>query len=390
MDLNNKNIAFFIAMKCEYGGNLFLMLKTLARILKDKFSSNVYFVLPKQNISGWHEVIRNEFELVFIEAPYNNCSHEILKFITEKKIDLIHSHFEAYDISISKAVKRSRRNVKQVWHLHDAINIDLSGRNYIFLRKLIRNYRNWRHYGYYGKNIYLLGVSAEILSIIEQFKDSKLIKYPKLLSNEELSNANFKYGEVLINGIDTSRLPEGYKRPTGVFTFFSFGGRVKGKGIPVILDACEILEKQNYKFKMLITTNMKVDMYVKERYGHNLPEWLMLEKQTDNIASLFSQSHCYISASLYETMSMAIAEASIYGLPVIQNDLPGTFWNTDTPSAFVFEKNNVDQLVVKMKQVMAMDPYELEQKCQISSSMNRERLALNKWVEAVIKVYQKI
>ncbi len=43
MDIRNKNIAFFEAVRCEYGGNTFLMLMALARKLRDEFSANVFF-----------------------------------------------------------------------------------------------------------------------------------------------------------------------------------------------------------------------------------------------------------------------------------------------------------------------------------------------------------
>lgn len=150
MDLRNKNIAFFEAVKCEYGGNTFLMLMALARKLRDSFQANVFFVLPKQKISGWHEAIQKEFELIFTEAPYDKCSHEIEMFLKEKEIDLIHSHYEAYDISVAKAIIRSGRNIKQVWHLHDWVNLDLSGRSLSPLRKLYRNVLYWRKYNLLG------------------------------------------------------------------------------------------------------------------------------------------------------------------------------------------------------------------------------------------------
>ena len=192
MNLRNKNIAFFEAVKCEYGGNTFLMLMALARQLRDSFQANVYFVLPKQKISGWHEAIRKEFELKFTDAPYDKCSPEIEEFLKVKEIDLIHSHYEAYDISVAKAIKRSGRDIKQVWHLHDWVNIDLSGRNLIPLRKLYRNAVYWSKYHLWGGKSYLLGVSAEILYTIEQFKDSMMFRYPRIASNEELSHMNFK------------------------------------------------------------------------------------------------------------------------------------------------------------------------------------------------------
>ncbi len=217
-----------------------------------------------------------------------------------------------------------------------------------------------------------------------------LVRYPRIASNEELCRMNYKYGEVLLNGIDVSRLPEGYIRPNEMFTFFTFGGRTYGKGIPVILDACDILSEEGISFRMMITKGTDTVSYVKKRYSEQIPQWLELMPQSDDIASLFSLAHCYISASKGETMSMAIAEASIFGLPVIQNDIAGSWWNADTPSAFVFKKDNVKELVSLMKKVMDMKSEELAERCRLSSAINRERLSLDRWVNRVIDVYQRI
>lgn len=48
-------------------------------------------------------------------------------------------------------------------------------------------------------------------------------------------------------------------------------------------------------------------------------------------------------------MSMAIAEASIWGLPIIESDIIGTSWNRNNPSTFLFEAGNVEMLAEKRK-----------------------------------------
>ena len=114
----------------------------------------------------------------------------------------------------------------------------------------------------------------------------------------------------------------------------------------------------------MITKGVGTADFVENRYGGRIPEYIELVNQTSNIASLFEKSQCFISASLQETMSMAIAEASIYGLPVIQSDILGTWWNADNPSTFLFRVNDTNDLLKQMKCVMDYDEHLLDDMCK--------------------------
>lgn len=89
-------------------------------------------------------------------------------------------------------------------------------------------------------------------------------------------------------------------------------------------------------------------MYEKST-SETFPQWLEIVPESDNIATIFEKATCYISASYYETVSMAIAEASIWGLPIIESDIIGTSWNRNNPSTFLFEAGNVEMLAEKRK-----------------------------------------
>lgn len=89
-------------------------------------------------------------------------------------------------------------------------------------------------------------------------------------------------------------------------------------------------------------------------------------------------------------MSMAIAEASIYGLPVIQSDILGTWWNADNPSTFLFRVNDTNDLLKQMKCVMDYDEHLLDDMCRKTIKVNKQRLSMNEWVNNIISVYEKV
>lgn len=87
---------------------------------------------------------------------------------------------------------------------------------------------------------------------------------------------------------------------------------------------------------------------------------------------------------------MCVAEASISGLPVIQSNIPGTYWNSDTPSSYLFKVGDSDELAHRMEELINTDKNRLKEQCNISSEINKERLNINNWCKEIIYIYEKI
>jgi glycosyltransferase involved in cell wall biosynthesis len=86
-------------------------------------------------------------------------------------------------------------------------------------------------------------------------------------------------------------------------------------------------------------------------------------------------------------MSTAIAEATLAGIPVIQSDIPGTYWNANNPSVFLFKSGNIDDLVTKMEMVIKSNRTQLIEDCRISRQNNLERLQIDTWCKKVLDSY---
>jgi len=126
---------------------------------------------------------------------------------------------------------------------------------------------------------------------------------------------------------------------------------------------------------------------VKEIVGNNIPSWLQLVEQTNDVNQLLNNASCYVSTSVHETMSTAIAEATLAGIPVIQSDIPGTYWNANNPSVFLFKSGNIDDLVTKMEMVIKSNRTQLIEDCRISRQNNLERLQIDTWCKKVLDSY---
>ena len=89
-------------------------------------------------------------------------------------------------------------------------------------------------------------------------------------------------------------------------------------------------------------------------------------------------------------MSTAVAEATLYKIPVIQSDIAGTYWNADRPSTWVFRNGDEEELAEKMWQVMCVEPEEMRKRCEETYRMNCGILSLDAWCAGVIAVYEKL
>lgn len=389
MDINGKHIAFACCYEAPYGGNFISMLTSLGTVLQEKYGCKIYFIFPQQASKIWLEDLSKKFNIGYTRKPYNESESDIFRLLSKWHVDLVHTHFENYDIPVAKAIKEGNLSIKMVWHLHDYMSLDKTGLSLPRIRKILSNQKFWNHYGRWGKDAYFIGVSAEVTNFATHYRNHRF-SYPTTMSNEKLEAAIFPKAEVIINGIDINRLRgrETYQFPSYKTTFLSFGGEAVSKGISCILDAAYILEKKGLDFEIRITRGYTVDSLFASRFSCGLPSWLKIVEQTNNIATLFDECHCYISASLRETMSMAIAEASIYGLPVIQSDIPGTWWNSHNPSTFLFHVNDAEGLAVQMENVINADKSNLFGKVQITSKNNQSLLSMQAWIERIINIYQ--
>lgn len=389
MELVRKNIAFVLSFEAPYGGNILKMLYALSELLAAKYEMGIHFIFPEQQEKEWLSVLKKKYKVGFTRKPYESSADDIYKLLSGWNIDIVHTHFDNYDIPVAKAITRSKRDIKHVVHLHDYLSFDKTGLSLPWLRKRKTNFDLWKRYGWYCRKAYFIGVSAEVTNIATHYRNH-FFSLPSSYPDEVLEKMRFNRAEVLLNGIDMSRLEGEYHKPSGSFSFLTFGGEARGKGIPCILDAAELVWREGYDFSLSITNGYTLQSYLQQRYPQELPDFLKIVGQTEKITDLFDSSHCYISASKYETMSMSIAEASIYGLPVIQSDIPGTYWNSLCPSTFVFEVDNARMLALRMIEVMGYDKIQLQEKCKETRVYNKERLKMSVWCDRVVSVYKKL
>lgn len=370
MRLNNKRILFAAQYAAPYEGNFIAALKLLESSLKKSYDAECAYVFPANaERQSWMDAFSSSHKVYFTDNNVPKTETELKYIIEDFDPDIIHTHFDGYDVPVYNAVRSTGKRIKQIWHLHDYLTYQSNP-----LKKLYQLICFYRHYKYRGREMSLIAVNRHELDFISTY-------------NRHLKDTATA---VIPNGIQIERISETPRKEHDKFTFLAFGGRNCQKRIDILLNAGKILAQNREDFVITVTKGTDTCEIAASIFGREHPKWLNLIDQSENISDIFASADCFVSTSVHETFSYAIAEASIYGLPVIQSDIEGTKWNAANPSCYTFRSENVSELADAMLRIMQEDNETLKRKCQISKSRNTADYSLNAWCEKITDFYERL
>lgn len=355
------NILQVCAYAADYEGNFIKSLRCLDNMLCEKGHRTIYVFPENAKSKDWCIKLSEARTVYFL--PLARARIKIKTYITmrkiikDEKIDIIHSHFELYDIPCNIM---SRRNVKVFWHLHDPINKGAS---------VSRNLLNKIQYSICSKNVTLISVSDYYKKFVIEMGFDK------------------KNAITVLNGIDLERVKISYSG-NKKYDFLTFGWDFRRKGGDIIFKALDSVEKEGYNFKLLFNCNENTMKDINEYFdGNDMPQWLEIGLPVENINELFSETKWFIQASRRETFSYAVCEASYAGLGVIASDIPGLEWAHKLSTISFFENEDVEQLKKLVKAC-------LDEKIKFSyDDINKSRNVIYKefskevWAKKIISLY---
>lgn len=376
MNIRNGRLLCIAQYAAPYEGNFIASLEALEAILCKEYKCEVAYVFPRLASSqAWIHKFMLEHRTFFTCNDVCHSYTELEKIREEYMPTLVHTHFDGYDLAVNKVFFNG---VKIVWHMHN----HLSYVNH----PLKAIYQMWcflQHYGWQSKNVNIISVSDEMKKFVEKWRKRSI--YGTLFAG----GGKIQF---IPNGIELSRVLN--KRKPRIsddkLIFLAFGGRNSQKRIDVLLEAGKELIKLRNDFQVFITKGTDTESVVNNYFQGNLPSWVILKDQTEDIASLFNSVDCFISSSEHETFSYAICEASVFGLPVIQSDIAGTMWNAKNPSTRLFKVNDPLALCKQMNFIIDADKEELEKQIQVTIENNRRDYSLEQWAHNVISFYKQI
>ena len=348
------------AYGADYPGNFIASLTALEQALAEKGISTIYAFVGKAADKVWCKEICKRTRVYFLPEARARILPETYRIFRriyrENHVDIIHSHFELYDIP---ATVTAPRNARIFWHLHDPIQIHTG------LRSLL-----WRlQYGVVSKR-------AHLLSVADHYRQAVIkLGFPADQTT------------TVLNSIDLNRVREQNRSTEKCFDFLSFGWDFYRKGDDLILKACQKLEKEGYSFRLLLNGNEKTWPELDRFLEGSTPAWLVRGDPVTDISGLFDQSRIFIQASRRETFSYAVCEAAYAGMPVISSDIAGLEWAHALPSVLFFPGEDWQQLYLCMKQCLTGYAPD-DAAAQKSRQLIRDNYSLAAWAAKIMEQYQ--
>lgn len=199
MELYNKKVLMVAQFAAPYEGNFLLSLKNLEHELRERFNASTAYVFPKDaQKRDWFELFAQKHTTFLTINEVASSVDQLSEIISNYTPDIIHTHFDGYDMPVAKAIKKSGlKDVKIVWHLHDALGFVPN-----VVKKAYQCLYYIRHYSYYAKNVNTIAVSDEVRRFTNRFH--RILRF-----------TNFNNNKTIPNGIDLNRLESTARKPNG-------------------------------------------------------------------------------------------------------------------------------------------------------------------------------
>lgn len=314
----------------DFKGSFINQLELLADKIK-RSGGQCTFIFPKQAKELlWCTDLQMRHKIYFVSCinwrTRNVVKKELISIFNIEKPNLIHSHFDGYDVSISKV---SPFNSVQIYHRHNEFDVS----NLTWYKKLYA-LAHIKYKMYYLRNGgYSIFISEDMYS---EFLSKQYVKKEK--------------AKIIFNGISTFSL-ENHKVTFKIFdkkVVFSLIGNWHRKGGDIIFEAIKTInENENKVILACLISDERLNKIKKD--NKTLPTWLVPLRITNNIEEYFSFADLFISASRKETFSYALAEAVYFGLPCISSDINGVQWSKELKSVRFFESENIKALIKEIE-----------------------------------------
>ena len=351
----------------EFKGSFISQLELLGNRILENGGEIIYIFPNRAKDIEWCKELRKKFKVYFVSCIEGNNKKKVIAELREifdiESPNIVHSHFDGYDVPITKVTSK---DVIKIYHRHNEFDVS----NLCWYKKIYALVNIRRRMSYIKKK-------GSQIFISEDMKDNLLKKRLILKENSF----------VILNGINTKRINKKQvflKNKNNTPIIFAFIGNWYSKGGDILFKA---LEKINRNKINIYLACISTPEFIKKKYGSN-PKWIIHLKKTEDIKEYYLMADIFVSASRKETFSYALAEAIYSGLPCISSDIKGVQWARKINTVTFFESENVDELICKIK-------YNLENNYNQREYQEAQNIITNEysediWVKKINLLYKEI
>lgn len=318
-----------ILQVCAFGapspGNFIAALTALESCMKERGIETIYAFAETAKGRPWCNALCQRTKVYFLPVAKARILPETYqifrKIYCENTVDIIHSHFELYDIP---ATVTAPKNAKIFWHLHDPI------KQFYMKGSLSRRLLTKVQYGVVGKRPdALLSVSSEHSGFVSSlgFPPEKIQLCP--------------------NGINTNSIHK--VSPGKDIRFLMFGWDVYRKGVDLAVSAAQTLSCPPCIWIV------GLDACKSYLSSANAPSIRYLPPVSD-VNVLYREVTAFLHISRAEGQSYALLEAVYAGLPVICSDIPENEFARQFKNVTFVSNENIQQIASALHTVAQAPP----------------------------------
>lgn len=338
-----------------------------------------------------HEDFNNKFEN-FIHKEVDEYFKKILKKFSP---DIVHFH-NSIGLSIGLIHIAKQQGIKTVLTLHDHWG-------FCFKNTLIKNNNEiCQDFSRCHDCMPIIPGETNLNLPMRMRQDFFAFQFEEvdafISPSQYLANAYIKAGippkkiHVIWNGIDVKRFSSIKKTPDpfGNIQFSFIGHFGKHKGIDVLLDALQYIDKKNKFIINLIGSGDLVEQYKNEVLKKGLSDRVKFWGRIRNIEEAYAKTDVLILPSIWpENQPVTITEAMATGIPVIASHsggIPELVENNYT--GFLFEMGNSRDLAMKMSSITEFP--EKIKKIGGFAFKKIEKYTVENQVKKIIELYENI
>lgn len=319
------NILELAGFYSNYGSNFIPTLINLESKL-NKLGHKTYFIFSNKNLSKkfleWEIPFSEKYDTRLLNFSSLSFIKEVVKFIKEKNIKIVHAHF-CPSIFLTAIKKKTPKDVLFLEHIHSS-----PYNNKKTFKAFLKRVRNFI---FLDKKILKICVSNSIIPMVQySFPKQKVV--------------------CCQNAIELSRFRESPHNYGCGFTVLLFGYNYFVKGVDIAIKAGVKLHAiyKDFKLNIVMGDNFQKNINsIVEQFG-KIPSFVSILEPTHQIDNLYKKNTIFLNASRSEGGSYAVLEAYYSGSLCVISDIPPNL-EINLPGAICFKSDNVDDLVLAIK-----------------------------------------
>lgn len=254
--MTNKTVIEIAQYAAPYKGNFIASLESLEEVLHEKGANRMVYIFPGEcRKTKWIKSFIEDHVVYFVASPGKSweirrneaVTDALRKIFREERPDIIHCHFDGYNIP---SVKANVTKARIIWHMHNERSLVDNN-----IKRLYQKIMFFKEYALVAdKRICAVTTSPATEEFLREYGFRGRVKY-------------------IPNGIKTERIEFQYHKPENIIRFLNFGGRFSPKGLDILLQATRKLIHMDVsdQFVLYITKGQDTVSTANHMFGGGYP-----------------------------------------------------------------------------------------------------------------------